>query len=299
MKLFNSILVLAAAFLAVFAEAAFQLPRHLLGAQVDLLPALMIYAALNTDVATVSLLAVLGGLWFDALSANPLGVSILPLFAVGYPDLSAARFDFARAAVRPGHSRRGGQRGGAGAVCVAVVDRRAGAAAGLGFALAMAGDDGGRRGGHTGHFRAVRPVPARASATSRKWKPVSVPTAKYCGIKKYESTPSSPQSTVETPRRRRRHDCGPWTVDCGLFAMLILDELKKNDPQLRLFAVALAGGLVHFARRIVVGAGRFRARLPEPPGNPVLPHRAPPGHAREKSWIATAACSPKTTRATI
>jgi len=33
---------------------------------------------------TVSLLATLGGLWFDALSANPLGVSILPLFAIGF-----------------------------------------------------------------------------------------------------------------------------------------------------------------------------------------------------------------------
>ena len=82
---FNSILILAGAFLAVFAESAFQLPRHLLGAQIDLLPALMIYAALNTNVATVSLLAALGGLWFDALSVNPLGVSILPLFAVGFP----------------------------------------------------------------------------------------------------------------------------------------------------------------------------------------------------------------------
>ena len=85
MTFFNAILILAAAFLAVFAEAAFPLPRHLFGAQVDLLPALMIYAALNTNLATVSLLAVLGGVWFDSLSANPLGVSILPLFAVGFP----------------------------------------------------------------------------------------------------------------------------------------------------------------------------------------------------------------------
>ena len=84
MNVLQTILILAAAFLAVFLEAAFQLPRHLFGAQVDLLPALMIYAALNTNVVTVSLLAVLGGLWFDALSANPLGVSILPLFAIGY-----------------------------------------------------------------------------------------------------------------------------------------------------------------------------------------------------------------------
>jgi rod shape-determining protein MreD len=85
MNVLQTSLVLAAAFLAVFLEAAFQLPRHWFGAQVDLLPALMIYAALNTNAATVSLLAVLGGLWFDTLSANPLGVSILPLFAVGFP----------------------------------------------------------------------------------------------------------------------------------------------------------------------------------------------------------------------
>ncbi len=85
MNLLQTILILAAAFLAVFAEAAFQLPRQLFGAQVDLLPVLMIYAALNTNIVTVSLLAALGGLWFDALSANPLGISILPLFAVGFP----------------------------------------------------------------------------------------------------------------------------------------------------------------------------------------------------------------------
>ena len=85
MNVLQTILILAAAFLAVFAEAAFQLPRQCFGAQVDLLPALMICAALNTNVVTVSLLAVLGGLWFDALSANPLGVTILPLFAVGFP----------------------------------------------------------------------------------------------------------------------------------------------------------------------------------------------------------------------
>ena len=85
MNLFQTILILLAAFLVVFFEAAISLPRHLFGAQVDLLPALMIYAALNTNIATVSLLAVCGGLWFDSLSANPLGATILPLFAVGFP----------------------------------------------------------------------------------------------------------------------------------------------------------------------------------------------------------------------
>ncbi len=60
MNAFNPILILAAAFLAVFGEAAFPLLRHWLGAQVDLLPGLMVYTALNTDIVTVSLLADLG-----------------------------------------------------------------------------------------------------------------------------------------------------------------------------------------------------------------------------------------------
>ena len=84
MNALNTTLILAAAFLAVFGEAAFPIPHHWLGAQVDLLPALMVYSALSADIATISLLAVLGGLWFDALSANPLGISIMPLFAVGF-----------------------------------------------------------------------------------------------------------------------------------------------------------------------------------------------------------------------
>ena len=81
-------MVLAFAFLAVFGQAVFPGVRLLLGAQVDLLPVLMVYAALNTNIANVALLAVLGGLWFDALSANPLGVTILPLFIVGFAILS-------------------------------------------------------------------------------------------------------------------------------------------------------------------------------------------------------------------
>jgi len=84
MTALNSILILAAAFLTVFGQAVFPVVRHLLGAQVDLLPVLMVYAALSTNIVTVALLAVCGGLWFDALSANPLGVTILPLFVVGF-----------------------------------------------------------------------------------------------------------------------------------------------------------------------------------------------------------------------
>ncbi len=85
MNFFNPILILSFAYLAVFGEATLPGPRNFLGAQIDLLPALMVYAALNADIVTVSLLAVLGGLWFDSLSANPLGISILPLLAAGFP----------------------------------------------------------------------------------------------------------------------------------------------------------------------------------------------------------------------
>jgi hypothetical protein len=85
MNRFQPVLILSFAFLAVFGEATLSAPRHWLGAQIDLLPALMVYTALNADILTVSLLAVLGGVWFDSVSANPLGVTILPLFVAGFP----------------------------------------------------------------------------------------------------------------------------------------------------------------------------------------------------------------------
>ena len=78
-----TILLLGAAFLAVFWQAAFGGVRYLLGAQIDLLPPLMVYASLYGSVTTVTLLALCGGLWFDSLSANPLGVTVLPLFVIG------------------------------------------------------------------------------------------------------------------------------------------------------------------------------------------------------------------------
>jgi rod shape-determining protein MreD len=79
----DTFLILLGAFLAVFWEAAFQGVRHLAGAQIDLLPALMVYASLRAGFSAMALLAVLGGLWFDSLSSGPFGVSVLPLGAVG------------------------------------------------------------------------------------------------------------------------------------------------------------------------------------------------------------------------
>jgi cell shape-determining protein MreD len=83
MNLLPTIFILAVAFLAVFLEAWLEWPRNLLGAQIDLLPALMVYASLTHGLATVVLLAVCGGLWFDSLSLNPLGVSVVPLLLIG------------------------------------------------------------------------------------------------------------------------------------------------------------------------------------------------------------------------
>jgi rod shape-determining protein MreD len=84
MNLLPNILILLAALLAVFGQSAFTGLRQLLGTQVDLLPALMIYAALSAGPFMMLALAVLGGLFFDTLSANPLGTSVLPLLTVGF-----------------------------------------------------------------------------------------------------------------------------------------------------------------------------------------------------------------------
>jgi cell shape-determining protein MreD len=83
MKWRPTMFVLAAAFLAVFLEASGGLFRNLLGTQIDVLPALMVYAALTLGFTTLVLLAVCGGLWFDSLSLNPLGASVLPLLLIG------------------------------------------------------------------------------------------------------------------------------------------------------------------------------------------------------------------------
>jgi hypothetical protein len=84
MNLIHTVIIGVAIFLTVFVEASFNGVRYLLGAQVDYLPVLMFYSGLTVTVGEMATLALLGGLWFDSLSANPLGISILPLFLVGF-----------------------------------------------------------------------------------------------------------------------------------------------------------------------------------------------------------------------
>ena len=83
MKWRPTMLVLAAAFVAVFLESSCGFFRNLLGAQIDVLPALMVYTALTLGFTSIVLLAVCGGLWFDSLSLNPPGASVLPLLLLG------------------------------------------------------------------------------------------------------------------------------------------------------------------------------------------------------------------------
>lgn len=84
MIILPNILILLTALLLVFFQGAFSGFRQLLGAQVDLLPALMVYAALTSGPVLMMTLAVFGGLLFDTLSVNPLGLSILPLLLIGF-----------------------------------------------------------------------------------------------------------------------------------------------------------------------------------------------------------------------
>jgi len=83
MTWFNTFAVLLVTYLVVFFQATFNELRHFAGVQVDLLPSLVVYTALNGSLLALCLVAGLGGLWIDALSANPLGVTLLPLFVAG------------------------------------------------------------------------------------------------------------------------------------------------------------------------------------------------------------------------
>jgi cell shape-determining protein MreD len=78
------LIVLLLAYLAVFVQAGFDVPRVWLNGQINLVPPLMVYTALRLNLTCVTALAVLAGLWLDSLSANPLGASILPLFLTGF-----------------------------------------------------------------------------------------------------------------------------------------------------------------------------------------------------------------------
>jgi len=84
MNALTPIIVLLAAFIAIYFQSSFDLFRNIFGAQIDLLPALMVYTSLTLGIISVASLSIVSGLLFDSLSANPLGVSVVPLFLIGF-----------------------------------------------------------------------------------------------------------------------------------------------------------------------------------------------------------------------
>lgn len=82
MNSLNTCLVLTAVWLAVFVECTTAFFRNMTGAQPDLLPSLVVYATLTSGLGLGAVSAVFGGLCIDALSHNPLGISIGPLFVI-------------------------------------------------------------------------------------------------------------------------------------------------------------------------------------------------------------------------
>jgi hypothetical protein len=83
MNRFHCIALPVVALLSLYVEAALAGPRALLGAQIAVLPALVVFAALRASFPAMLGLVVLGALWRDTLSADPLGLSLVPLAWAG------------------------------------------------------------------------------------------------------------------------------------------------------------------------------------------------------------------------
>ncbi len=83
MNRFHLIALPLVALLSLHVESLLAWPRALIGAQIATLPALIIFAAMRSNFPALLTVILLGALWRDALSADPLGLSLLPLTAVG------------------------------------------------------------------------------------------------------------------------------------------------------------------------------------------------------------------------
>lgn len=83
MNRLETIAILLAVWLTVAFEVSFHGFRNWFGAQVSLLPALMVYVALSSSLPSVALLAIVGGLAQDSFSANPLGITTVALALTG------------------------------------------------------------------------------------------------------------------------------------------------------------------------------------------------------------------------
>lgn len=73
---------LAIGYAGIFVEARITWLRDVIGAQIDIVPGLMVYAAMAFPPAVVFFCAGFLGMMYDSLSANPLGTTMLSLCAV-------------------------------------------------------------------------------------------------------------------------------------------------------------------------------------------------------------------------
>jgi hypothetical protein len=79
-----TISLFAVAWLAIFAQTQFVVLTRLLGAPLGFVPAIVVYAALTKRLAVVTALAIFVALGADSLSSGRFGVSLVPVFAVGF-----------------------------------------------------------------------------------------------------------------------------------------------------------------------------------------------------------------------
>ena len=77
------VLLLGVAILMSFVEARGILREGIFGTRINVLPVLALYAAMRGDLYLVLGFALVGGLMFDTLSANPLGLSVVSLTLLG------------------------------------------------------------------------------------------------------------------------------------------------------------------------------------------------------------------------
>ena len=70
MRAIHPALLLLTTFVTVYLQCRIEWVRNILGVQLDLLPPIMVYAALSTNFGTVTLLAFTGGLFYDAMHAE-------------------------------------------------------------------------------------------------------------------------------------------------------------------------------------------------------------------------------------
>jgi rod shape-determining protein MreD len=75
--------VMATTLVVVFLQTTVNGPRFWLGAQLDLVPSLVVFASGTGDFVSFMACAMAGGLCLDCFSANPLGTTMLPLLAAG------------------------------------------------------------------------------------------------------------------------------------------------------------------------------------------------------------------------